>query len=82
MNSKNSFLGLAGEPLGFGGASTHADMATTAVACSDKPIFALWAGLNPADCHLAIINSPTDPTVSALDSGPNPPVHYPNCAAQ
>lgn len=42
----------------------------------------LCIGLSPADCHLAIINAVTDPSVSALDPGPNPPVPYPNCAAQ
>jgi len=46
-------------------------------------------GTNPCtsltadQCHLAIINPATNnPSVSALDPGPNPTVPYPNCAAQ
>jgi len=39
------------------------------------------AGLTPAQCHDAIINAATDPSVSALDPGANPTVPYPNCSA-
>jgi hypothetical protein len=39
-------------------------------------------GLSEAACHLVIVNAPTDPSVAALDPGPNPPIPYPNCAAQ
>jgi hypothetical protein len=42
----------------------------------------ICSGLTPAACHPAIINAVTDPSVSALDPGPNPPVPYPTCAAQ
>jgi hypothetical protein len=38
--------------------------------------------LGEAACHLTIINLVPDPSVSALDPGPNPTVPYPNCAAQ
>jgi len=37
--------------------------------------------LTPAQCHDVIINAATDPSVSALDPGANPPVPYPNCNA-
>ena len=39
----------------------------------------ICTGLTAAQCHLAIINAPVDPTVSALDPGANPPVYYPTC---
>jgi hypothetical protein len=42
----------------------------------------LCTGLTPTECHLAIINAATDPSVSALDPGPNPAVPYPTCSAQ
>ncbi|HEX7505863.1 MAG TPA: hypothetical protein VF550_03765, partial [Polyangia bacterium] len=42
----------------------------------------ICSGLTPAACHAAIINPVTDPSVSALDPGPNPAVPYPTCAAQ
>jgi hypothetical protein len=42
----------------------------------------LCTGLTPAECHLAVINAATDPSVSALDPGSNPAVPYPTCSAQ
>ena len=41
----------------------------------------ICTGLTPAQCHDAIINAATDPSVSALDPGANPPVPFPNCSA-
>jgi hypothetical protein len=46
------------------------------------PVIDICAGLSADQCQLAIINAPADPTVSALDPGPNPPVPYPTCSAQ
>jgi hypothetical protein len=46
------------------------------------PTSNICAGLAPEQCHLAIINAPVGPTVSALDPGANPTVLYPTCAAQ
>ena len=34
------------------------------------------------DCHVAIVNAVTDPSVSALGPRPDPTVPYPNCSAQ
>jgi len=42
----------------------------------------ICTGLTATQCHLAIIGATADPTVSALDPGPNPPVLYPTCSAQ
>jgi len=42
----------------------------------------LCTGLTADQCHASIINYATDPSVSALDPGPNPAVPYPTCAAQ
>jgi len=46
------------------------------------PVLTICTGLTAAECHLAIINAATDPGVSALDPGANPPILYPACAAQ
>jgi len=34
------------------------------------------------DCHVAIVNAVTDPSVSALGPRRDPTVPYPNCSAQ
>ena len=49
---------------------------------ADAGVIDICTGLTATQCHLAIIKANTDPTVSALDPGADPPVLYPNCAAQ
>jgi len=49
---------------------------------ADAGVVDICTGLTATQCHLAIIKANTDPTVSALDPGADPPVLYPTCAAQ
>jgi len=77
MTRRISIVALAGAPGSSFIPPTGAAQPSTAVAFNDAPVVPSCERLSAA-----IINTVTDPTVSAPDPGPNPPVPYPNCAAQ